>query len=184
MGDTTQGENTAAGLKERLGALFDEIFALGRRAGRDEGYREGLAEGARSERERISAVLAQPPPGPVAPVGEPARAGGTGGAEAAPKAPAAERPRATAPASKVRKAPAAEKPKATGRHAEGKGDSGRRPLPASEDQGDLEAAVLGLPLEERCRADWEREPGLRSEFATLEAYTAFTRQREAGNKRI
>jgi len=184
MGDTQTGRITAAGLKERLGAVFDEIFALGRKAGRDEGYREGIAEGARVERERLAAVLAQAPPREGAPVGQPARDGVTGGAEAAQKVLAAEAAKATGAISKITKVLAAETAKAAGRLFEGKDDKGRRPLPASEDCGDLEAAVLGLPVEERCRADWDREPGLRSEFATLEAYVAFTRQREAGNTRI
>jgi hypothetical protein len=177
----TKTESPVAGLKERLGKVFDEIFALGRRAGRDEGYREGLAEGARVERERLAAVLSQASPGPGAPAKAPTGGAAPGGTEAAQKVLAAEAAKATGAITKITKVLAAETAKAAGRLFEGKDDRGRRPLAATEVREDLAAEAPGVSLEARCRADWEREPGLRSEFATLEAYTAFTRQREAGN---
>lgn len=159
MGDTQKTGVAMANLKERLGGVFDEIFALGRQVGREAGYREGLAEGARVERERVKAALAQPLPGHEARGDEPDRA--TGGTEAAQKVQAAAKAKPSGFLSKI------------------KGVTGRQPLPAPEESGPG-AANSGPSVEDRCRAEWEREPGLRSEFATLEAYTDFTRQRKAG----
>jgi hypothetical protein len=187
MGDTAKGQSAAAGLKERLGAVFEEIFALGRRAGRDEGYREGLAEGARTERERIHAMLGQAPPGREAPAGEPPRDGGTGvtgGADAAQKVLAAEAAKATGAITKITKVLAAETAKAAGRLFDPKTEKGRRPLPASADGESQEVAALVQSLEQRCRAEWEREPRLQAEYGTLEAYTAFIRQRGSGSAPI
>lgn len=41
-----------------------------------------------------------------------------------------------------------------------------------------------LPVEERCKAAWEKDEKVRAEFTSLETYTAFTRANEAGNVRI
>lgn len=180
MGDTQKAESTPASLKERLGEVFGEIFALGRKAGRDEGYKAGLAEGARVERERLATVLTQAPPDQGVPVGEPARDGTAGGADAAQKVLAAEAAKATGAISKITKVLATETAKAAGRLFEGKDDKGRQPLPASADHGGERAAGPTPSVEERCKAEWEREPRLQTEFGTLEAYVAFTRQREAG----
>jgi len=158
MADTQTGGVTLAGLRERLGQVFDEIFALGRRAGRDEGYKAGLAEGARIERERVRAALSPPLPSQQVPTEKPA-----GGTQAAQKAPPAKQPA-----------------KPSGFLSKIKEVTGRLPLPAAADQEIERAMDPGLSVEERCRADWDREAGLRAEFGTLEAYVAFTRQSEAG----
>jgi hypothetical protein len=184
MGDTAKAQSAAAGLKERLGAVFEEIFALGRRAGRDEGYREGVAEGARTERERIHAMLGQAPPRQEAPAGEPARDGVPGGPEAAQKVLAAEAAKATGAITKITKVLATETAKAAGRLFDPKTEKGRRPLPASADGESQEVAALVQSLEQRCRAEWEREPRLQAEYGTLEAYTAFIRQRGSGSAPI
>jgi hypothetical protein len=176
MGDTQTGGATVAGLKARLGEVFDEIFALGRQAGRDEGYqaardegyKAGLAEGARIERERVQAAIAQPLPGHEARTAAPAAAARTASPPATPKAKA------------VQEAQEAKKAKPSGFLSKVMGVTGRQPLPAAKDEGVQRAVGPGPSIEERCRAEWEREPRLQSEFGTLEAYTAFTRQREAG----
>jgi hypothetical protein len=41
-----------------------------------------------------------------------------------------------------------------------------------------------LPLEERCKAKWEKSPELRIEFANLAAFTAFSKAAERGAARI
>lgn len=41
-----------------------------------------------------------------------------------------------------------------------------------------------LPLEERCKAEWEGDAKVRGEFTTLAAYTAFKRAEASGNVRI
>lgn len=186
MEEKTKGETPTAGLRERLGQVFDEIFALGRQAGRDQGYKEGLAEGARVERERLAAVLAQAPPGQGAPVGGPARDGATGGgkAEAAQRVLASEAAKATGAITKITKVLASETAKAAGRFFEGKDEKGRQPLPPDDDQVGREAAALTVSLEARCKEEWEREPRLQSEFGTLEAYTEFVRQRGSGDAPI
>ncbi len=41
-----------------------------------------------------------------------------------------------------------------------------------------------LPLEERCKAKWDRSADLRAEFASLAAFTAYSKAAERGNARI
>jgi hypothetical protein len=50
--------------------------------------------------------------------------------------------------------------------------------------GDLAAASAGKTVEERCKAKWEADENVRAEFTTLEAFTAFTKNHEAGHVRI
>lgn len=187
MSETQKGEATAAGLKElkeRLGAVFDEIFALGRQAGRDEGYKAGLAEGARVERERLATVLTQAPPDPGAPAGAPSPASAGGGNQAAQHVLAAEAAKAGGAISKITKVLATETAKAAGRLFEGRDEKGHQPLPAARDSEELASEALGLSLEARCKAEWEREPRLQAEYGTLEAYTEFVRQRGQGTAPI
>jgi hypothetical protein len=161
-------------IKERLGEVFEEIFAQGRQAGREEGYKAGLAEGARRERERILAATGAPAEG-EAPAAEPAQSDGTEGAPAGGTA--------TATISKIKKVLVAETAKATGHISKVIAEKARQPLPAAVEAEAVQAVQAvepGLPLDERCKAEWDREPGVRAEFGTLEAYKAFVRQREAG----
>lgn len=62
------------------------------------------------------------------------------------------------------------------------------PVPASASAGGdapkVPAANANAPVEERCKAKWGSDPAVRSEFLTLEAYTAFERANEAGKVRI
>jgi hypothetical protein len=186
MSETQKGGAAAAGLKElkeRLGAVFDEIFALGRQAGRDEGYKAGLAEGARVERERLATVLTQAPPDAGAPAGRPAPGAG-GGTEATQKVLAAEAAKAGGAISKITKVLAHETARAAGRFFEGKDEKGHQPLPVARDSEELASEALGLSLEARCKAEWEREPRLQAEYGTLEAYTTFIRQRGSGSAPI
>jgi hypothetical protein len=180
MGDALQAANAVESLKQRLGEVIDQIFAQGLQAGEEAGYRKGLAEGGRIERERIRAVRAQALPGHEALIEELANDGVTTGSEAAQRILAAERGKPASPLSKIKKVLAAEKAKATDRLNRLTGDKPHQPLPAAEPHGDPLSTENSRSFEERCRADWDREPGLRAEFGTLETYLAFTRQREAG----
>lgn len=41
-----------------------------------------------------------------------------------------------------------------------------------------------LPVEEKCKADWEKDASLHKEFGSLKAYTAYTVKTEAGHARV
>jgi hypothetical protein len=41
-----------------------------------------------------------------------------------------------------------------------------------------------MPIEERCKAEWQTEPELRSEFSDLDSYVAYSRNQAAGNVRM
>lgn len=41
-----------------------------------------------------------------------------------------------------------------------------------------------LPVEDRCKAEWEKSPDLRAEFGELAVYTAFKRANESGRVRV
>jgi signal peptide peptidase SppA len=45
-------------------------------------------------------------------------------------------------------------------------------------------AQATLPVEDRCKAQWDKTPALRQEFASLAAFTAFTRADESGRARV
>ena len=129
---------------------------------------EGRAQGAQAERERIQAVEAQTMPGHEALITALKWDGQTSGAEAAVQVLAAERASlSTRAAAFVADAP----PMVP--HAA---------APALGAEGP--AADAGLPVEERCAARWERDEKVRSDFLSLDNYTAFERARAAGSVRI
>ncbi len=132
-------------------ALIDEGFAAGKA--------EGRTEGATAERERILAVEAQAMPGHEALVAALKADGKTTAPEAAVQVLAAERAKGAARLQALRKdgpdpAPAAASPS---------GDAGEAAA----------AAEAGLPVEERAKARFERDPAIRAEFQTLERYTGW-----------
>lgn len=53
------------------------------------------------------------------------------------------------------------------------------PAQASQDNVDP-----NLPVEDRAKAAWDKDPKIRDEFKTLDAYTAFMKAEEAGQVRI
>lgn len=159
-------EITTDYLKEHHREVFDAVLARGHKAGHDDGHSAGLAEGADIERERIQAIRAQALPGHEALIELLAFDGKTTGPEAATQVLAAEKARGAARLNQLREDPA------------------RAAVPASEPDPDGNGADPSAPVEERCKAAWEKDAKLRAEFGTLEAYTAFTRQSEAGNARI
>lgn len=81
------------------------------------------------------------------------------------------------------------------RQAQGKATNAEAPKPvattpaptveaslAAKDAVDQQR-IAGLPLAERCKAQWEASAATRSEFASLEDYTAYAKATEAGNVR-
>lgn len=129
---------------------------------------ELLAEGAAAERERIKAVLEQCMPGHEALVNRLAFDGQTTGPQAAVAVLAAEKTiRSTALQDLAADGPA---PVAT---------------PIAPLDG---AAVLenkDLPIEERCKAAWDKDPAVRIEFyGNYDAYAAYRKAEEAGRCKI
>jgi ClpP class serine protease len=127
------------------------------------------AEGADRERARILAVQAQAKgfPGHDDLLAEMMGDGATTGPEAAERILAAERALGERRLETLRAAAPA-------------------PLPhtvAPDDAGEAgpEAAA---PVEDRAKAAWDKDPGLRAEFKTLGAYTAYLRNFEAGRARV
>jgi ClpP class serine protease len=131
---------------------------------------EGNQAGAAAERERIKSVQAQAMPGHDKLISELMFDGKTSGPEAAVAVLQAEKAlRGTAATNLAADAPAPVAAAAT-------------PLieAAAQDPADDKS----LPLEERCKAKWDKSPELRSEFANLAAFTAFSKAAERGAARI
>jgi signal peptide peptidase SppA len=125
------------------------------------------AEGAAAESARIQSVEAVALAGHEALIASLKFDGKTSGPQAAEKVLAAEKSlRASAAASLQADAPQPAKPAAA---------------PSVEAAA---AEDTSLPVEERCKARWERDPKVRGEFLTLAAYTAFARAEEAGKVRV
>ncbi|MCI0430770.1 MAG: S49 family peptidase [Rhodospirillales bacterium] len=152
----------AANHAELLAALIEE----GRAAGFKDGKAEGLAAGADAERARIQAVKAASLPGHEALIETLMFDGVTTGADAAAKVIAAEREKRGARLQAI----AADAPKAVP-HAI---------APASD--GAVDAT---LPLEERCKRAWDRDPELRGEFRdNFKSYLAWSKAEAAGTARV
>lgn len=158
---------------ETFKAAFPEIHEEIRRAGFDAGVSEGLktgreegtAAGAEAERERIRGVEKIAIPGHEALISELKYDGKTTGPEAAVKVLEAETVlRKTKQESFVADAPQPAKP------AEAPAD--RKPDPAAEEEK--------LPVEERCKLRWDRNPELREEFKMggFKAYLAYEKNKQ------
>lgn len=130
---------------------------------------EGTATGVSAERERIQSVFAQSMTGHDALIQALAFDGKTSGPEAAVAVLNAEKKlRTDALADRRADAPA------PAPHAAAPTDS---PAAAAD-------ADASLPLEERCKAQWDKDANLRAEFGTLEGFTAYTRGVEKGRVRV
>jgi len=125
-----------------------------------------IAEGATAERERIQSVMAQAMPGHDALINSLAFDGKTTGPEAAVAVLNAERT------------------------LRGKALADRRadaPEPAPHAAAPTTSAAeidASLPVEERCKAAWDKDAAIRAEFGTLAGYTAYTKGIEAGRVRV
>lgn len=157
---------------EQLTAEVSELSA--KLAGHNAALLAARAEGAAAERERIQAVKAQALAGHDKLILELMFDGKTTGAEAAVAVLSAERAlRGSAAANLAADAPQPLKPAAT------------PPVEASAAaEAAAKAAEQALPLEDRCKSKWDSTPGLRAEFGSLAAYTAFTKAAERGAARI
>ena len=131
-------------------------------------------DGATAERTRIQHVLAQSMPGHETLLNALAFDGKTTGPEAAVAVLNAERTlRGTAAVNLALDAPKPAKPAAT---------------PSDDAAAAAAAAALqaeaALPLEERCKAQWTRDPKVRAEFANQGDFMAYTKANEAGRLRV
>lgn len=140
-----------------------------------------MAEGATAERERIQAVEAQLLPGHEALIASLKFDGKSTGGDAAMAVNAAERNLRTAQA----QAAAAEANKPVGAAAL---TTITAVLPSAAEQAAAaaEAAVddKTLPVEDRCKAAWDKNAAVRAEFSSLAAFTAYTRATEEGRAKV
>lgn len=129
-----------------------------------QGLEEGKAAGAEAERKRIQEVEAQLIPGHEALVNTLKFDGKTTGPEAAVQILAAEKQaRGNVLASLQTESP--------------------QPLPAVATVTNS-SVDPNLPLEDRCKAKWEKSPEVRDEFTSLAAFTAYTRAEESGRVKV
>lgn len=129
---------------------------------------EGVAAAATAERERIQSVFAQSMPGHEALINSLAFDGKTSGAEAAVAVLGAER--------------SLREKNLQGRREEAPKPAAHAAAPAQESAS---AAVdTNLPVEERCKAIWEKDQAIRAEFGTLVAYTGYVKGMESGNVKV
>jgi ClpP class serine protease len=148
--------------------LLATVLNEGHAQGFDQGRAEGLTAGADAECARIKAVKAVSLPGHEGLIDRLMFDGTTTGPEAAVLVLEAENGK--------RKL-----------HLRAIADDAPRPV-AHAVAPDVEAAATAdaaLPLEERCRRAWDRDPNLRAEFGDrYESYVAFSRAEEKGSVKI
>lgn len=134
-----------------------------------------MAAGATAERARIQAVEAQTIPGHEALISALKFDGMSSAGDAAMAVNAAERNLRSAQASAIANdapAPLALVPAAT------------VPADAAATAQAAAEAAAALPVDERCKAAWEKDAKVRAEFSSLAAFTAFSRAEEDGRARI
>jgi capsid assembly protease len=148
--------------------LLATVLNEGHAQGFDQGRAEGLTAGADAECARIQAVKAVSLPGHEGLIDRLMFDGTTTGPEAAVLVLEAENGK--------RKL-----------HLRAIADDAPRPV-AHAVAPDVEAAATAdaaLPLEERCKRAWDRDPNLRAEFGDrYESYVAFSRAEEKGSVKI
>ena len=127
-------------------------------------HERGRSEGATAERERIQAVEAQALPGHQALLQELKFDGTTTGPQAAERILGAEN---------AKRAKAVEDMKA------------EAPAPvAATVPAEVAGEETGETIEDRCKAEWKKKAELRTEFSTVEQYTAYMKAAERGQARI
>lgn len=131
-----------------------------------EGFTAGAEDGAKKERERILAVKDAGLPGHDALIKEMMFDGKTSGGEAAAKVIDAERGKLGSNLKRIE-------------------DDGHKGVEASDDSEKGAGIDPNLPLEDRCKAAWEKSEKLQTEFAgNFAAYLAFEKAEAGGNARI
>lgn len=157
-------ETLAAEHPELLKSIIDEGFELGKSFG----LVEGFADGAKSEMARIKAVKAVSLPGHEGLIDCLMFDGTTTGPDAAALVIEAENKKRVL-------------------HLKAIKDDAPRPVTHAV-APELEAAAAAdaaLPLEDRCKRAWDRDPNLRAEFGDrYESYLAFSRAEEKGSVKI
>lgn len=174
--------------KAKYPDIYQASFDEGRKAGHDNGFTEGevsglekgraegaeqaRAEGARAERERIASVEAQSIPGHEALIGKLKFDGKTTGEQAAVQILQAEKTlRQTTSTQLDKDAPASVVQVVV-------------PDVETSAQADR-SADANLPVEDRAKAAWDKDPDLRAEFMnTFDSYLAFVKADEAGQVKI
>lgn len=151
-------------------ALTAEGHAQGVTEGADKAKAEGMKAGADAERARIQSVLAQSMPGHEALVQTLAFDGKSTAAEAAVQILAAE---------KTKRGNALGALKTEGAQLAAVPAGSMADTSALDQQDDSH-----LPIEERCKANWEKNPSIRGEFGTLAAYTAYEKAVASGRVKI
>jgi hypothetical protein len=157
--------------KESLRAAYPDVLSEIETEAFDKGHTEGLAkgriEGAETERIRIKDVESQSIPGHEALIESLKYDGKTTGPEAAVKILNAEK---------------AIRSNMKDRIISDRIDPIRQPAPPV---GGGDGVDPNLPVEERAKQKWDKDPVIREEFRqNFASYLAFLRQEEAGNVRI
>lgn len=154
--------------RETLAAEYPQLLAAVLNEGHEQGRAEGLSAGAEAERARIKAVKGQTLPGHEPLIERLMFDGKTTGPEAAALVIGAENEKRVL-------------------HLKAHRDDAPKPVTHAV-APDLEAAAnadAALPLEERCKRAWERDPNLRAEFGErFESYLAFSRAEAKGSVKI
>lgn len=197
MTTTAKGPVTVSNTAELRAALVagytaDEIvmpttesnaaaLATARKEGRDEGHAAGLREGkemgATAERDRIQAVEEAILPGHEQLIATLKYDGKTTGAEAAAQVVVAERKRMGRKKEDLLK-DGEEVTATTTAPSSAKDD-------AERSSGQKKVKVdPNLPVEDRCKAEWQGDPDIRKEFGSLEEYTSYAKASEGGRVRV
>lgn len=136
---------------------------------------EGRTAGASAERSRILAIESAAIPGHDALVAQLKADGNTSAGDAALQILAAEKQtQVKAGAAYLAEAPAALRVVAAA-----------TVQPSAAEQADAEAdANSSLSIEDQCKATWDKTPGLRAEFSSLDSYTSYMRATASGHARI
>ena len=151
-------------------AVLEEGRALGAAEGLEKGKAEGVQAAVAAERERINSIFALNSPGHEDLIKAAMFDGTSTAGDVAMKIVAADN------AARGNKLDALRKDGA----AVGQVQPGAANLPRS----DIVAEDKNLPVEERCKSKWDKDPAVRAEFTSLETYTAFVKAEESGRVRL
>ena len=161
--------------EQDVAAARAEGLAAGRAEAQASARADGVKEGAAAERARIAGIEAHALPGHEALIAEMKADGATTPDQAAGRILGAEKARRGTEMRGI-----ADVERHTG------GVASAPVTQSNRTPGDSKAILADktLSVEERCKAAWEVDPGLRAEFGTLSTFTAFQRADEAGSVRI
>ena len=154
-----------AELKEKYPDIYKAAFDEGRLAGIQETADTARKEGATAERTRMKSVREQIIPGHEALIDTLMFDGETTGEQAAVKVLAAEKGLRESKLDAFRK----------------EGNDIKVPV---DESGKPAAINQNLPVEERAKAEWDNNPGLRAEFGDFSTYLAFEKAHEEGKVKI